>query len=311
MNSVSPLQKVDNSLLKAADIKLYIKRDDLIHPLISGNKWRKLKYNIQDFKENNKRHLLSFGGAFSNHLLALAAISNKENIPASILVRGDGFDPSNQTLVLAKKLGLNMHFVSRQEYKLRHDADYQKAKLSELNCDYLIPEGGTNDMALKGCGEIIGEIKAQLGYHADLVALAAGTGGTSAGLLKSSQGSNILTFPALKGGFLKDDILKLAGENQDMLIFADDYHFGGYVKFNDELIDFIKQFHSDFNILLDPIYTSKMMFGLFDMIEKGLIKKGSTVVAIHTGGLQGNFGFNYRFGNKIPNPDYPEMKEAL
>jgi 1-aminocyclopropane-1-carboxylate deaminase len=302
MKPLSPLVKLEHPLFDQKNITVYIKRDELIHPLISGNKWRKLKYNIAEFKAKNKKHLLSFGGAFSNHLLALSAACSVHKIKGSIIVRGDGPDPNNPTLKLAGKLGINIYFTDRSSYKKRYEASYQQEMLHKYQADYLIPEGGTNKQALKGCSEIVYELEHQLTKSPDYIAVSAGTGGTSAGILNACANSNLVVYPALKGDFMRDEILNLASMNTDRLTVLNEYHFGGYAKHKPGLIDFINQFYKDHRILLDPIYTGKMFYGLYDQIEKNYYPEYSTIVAIHTGGLQGNLGFNYRFGNLIPNP---------
>ena len=305
MNPLSPLIKLEDPLFDQKKLEVFIKRDELIHPLISGNKWRKLKYNLLEFKQKNKKHLLSFGGAFSNHLLALAASCSEQDIKGTIIVRGDGPDPNNPTLSLATKMGINIQFTDRTSYKKRHDQDYQQELLEHYKADFLIPEGGTNLLALKGCAEIVDEIDFQLGKPADYITVSAGTGGTAAGLLSQSSASKLQVFPALKGDFLEADILKLCDKNKQNLHVHKTFHFGGYAKHKPELVSFINEFYEQHNILLDPIYTGKMFYGLLAEIREDKYPAGSSIVSIHTGGLQGNLGFNYRFGQKIPNPQIP------
>jgi len=305
MNPLSPLIKLEDPLFDQKKLEVFIKRDELIHPLISGNKWRKLKYNLLEFKQKNKKHLLSFGGAFSNHLLALAASCSEQDIKGTIIVRGDGPDPNNPTLRLATKMGINIQFTDRTSYKKRHDQDYQQELLEHYKADFLIPEGGTNLLALKGCAEIVDEIDFQLGKPADYITVSAGTGGTAAGLLSQSSNSKLQVFSALKGDFLEADILKLCDKNKQNLHVHKTFHFGGYAKHKPELVSFINEFYEQHNILLDPIYTGKMFYGLLAEIREDKYPAGSSIVSIHTGGLQGNLGFNYRFGQKIPNPQIP------
>ena len=305
MNPLSPLIKLEDPLFDHKKLEVFIKRDELIHPLISGNKWRKLKYNLLEFKQKNKKHLLSFGGAFSNHLLALAAACSEQDIKGTIIVRGDGPDPNNPTLRLANKMGINIQFTDRTNYKRRHDQDYQQELLEHYKADFLIPEGGTNLLALKGCAEIVDEIDFQLGRAADYITVSAGTGGTAAGLLSQCSNSKLQVFSALKGDFLEADILKLCDKNKQNLHVHKAFHFGGYAKHKPELISFINEFYEQHNILLDPIYTGKMFYGLLTEIREDKYPAGSSIVGIHTGGLQGNLGFNYRFGQKIPNPQIP------
>ncbi len=303
MLPLSPIQLLESELYTEKKLQVWVKQDELIHSLISGNKWRKLQYNLEAFKQLGKKHLLSFGGAFSNHLLALAAAAQKHQIKATIIVRGDGYDNNNPTLRLAQEMGLNLVFVDRASYKKREDPAFQQQWMDQHQADFLLPEGGTNALALKGCRIIVDEITFQLSGEPDFICVAAGTGGTSAGILEQTKQTKVLVFPALKGAFMEEAIRKISTTKLPAFHCFNQYHFGGYAKFKPELIDFINRFHQAHNILLDPVYTGKMFFGLEDLIQQDYFPEGSTIVAIHTGGLQGNLGFNYRFGNLIPNPE--------
>ena len=306
MLPLSPIQLLESELYTEKKLQIWVKRDELIHPLISGNKWRKLQYNLEAFKQLGKKHLLSFGGAFSNHLLALAAAAQKYQIKATLIVRGDGYDEHNPTLRLAREMGLNLVFIDRANYKKREDPAFQQQLMDQYQADFLLPEGGTNAWALKGCRTIVDEITFQLSAEPDFICVAAGTGGTSAGILeqtKQTKQTKVLVFPALKGDFMEKAIRNISTTKLPAFQCFSQYHFGGYAKFKPELIQFINQFHQAHNILLDPVYTGKMFFGLEDLIQQDYFPEGSSIVAIHTGGLQGNLGFNYRFGNLIPSPE--------
>lgn len=303
MLPLSPIQLLESELYTKKKLQVWVKRDELIHPLISGNKWRKLQYNLEAFKQLEKKHLLSFGGAFSNHLLALAAAAQKHQIKATIIIRGDGYDDHNPTLRLAREMGLNLVFIDRANYKKREDPAFQQQLMDQYQADFLLPEGGTNAWALKGCRTIVDEITFQLSAEPDFICVAAGTGGTSAGILEQTKQTKVLVFPALKGDFMEKTIRNISTTKLPAFQCFNQYHFGGYAKFKPELIQFINQFHQAHNILLDPVYTGKMFFGLEDLIQQDYFPEGSSIVAIHTGGLQGNLGFNYRFGNLIPSPE--------
>ncbi|NNK10451.1 MAG: 1-aminocyclopropane-1-carboxylate deaminase/D-cysteine desulfhydrase [Flavobacteriaceae bacterium] len=271
-------------------ISLHLRREDLTHPMLSGNKFRKLKYNVQEAKKGNCNTLLTFGGAYSNHIPATAYAASANGMSSIGIIRGEELADrwkDNPTLVSAAKMGMEFHFVSREEYRLRDNKDYQANLLSGHQAAYLIPEGGTNTLGVKGCEEIL---TAEDGCY-DIICCAAGTGGTLAGLSNSArEHQNILGFPALKGDFLKDDIGKYTTEQNWTLITA--YHFGGYGRVTKELVAFINSFRERTKIPLDPVYTGKMMYGIIDMVKQGKFKNGTKILAIHTGGLQGIEGMN-------------------
>lgn len=285
----TPLQRLSNADIERAAVRLYIKRDDLIHPTVSGNKWRKLKYNLLEAKTNGEKAVLTFGGAYSNHLYATAAAGNALGLKTIGIVRG--LEPEtrgNATLQFCREQGMVLHFITREEYRQRNSGDYLKRVSEQFGNPYLIPEGGTTALALKGVAEMVYEVRDQLDTMPDFFATAAGTGGTAAGIL--STGVDALAFSALKGGdFLAEDIQQLLHECQQPgnLTLLTDYHFGGYAKWNDELLAFMQDFRAEFAIRLEQVYTAKMFYGLFDLIKKGYFKAGTMIVAVHTGGLQG------------------------
>lgn len=281
-------QKIDFAF--SNNIELYIKREDLLHPIISGNKYRKLKYNIIEAKKSGYSTLLTFGGAYSNHILATAAAGNEFGFKTIGVIRGDELQntfTSNPTLSEAKKLGMEFYFVTRENYKNKLDENFLQHLKERFGDFYLIPEGGKNDFAIRGCEEILGPNDSEFTH----ICCAVGTGGTISGLINaSSENQKILGFPALKGHFLFNDIRKFANKsNWDLRL---DYHFGGYGKVPPELIDFLNEFYKKTSIPLDPIYTGKMLFGILDLIEKKYFPKNSKILAIHTGGLQGVRGVN-------------------
>ncbi|MBC5994803.1 1-aminocyclopropane-1-carboxylate deaminase/D-cysteine desulfhydrase [Pontibacter cellulosilyticus] len=297
----APLQQLQDPLLKAHGITLWIKREDLLHPHISGNKWRKLKYNLQAAKEQQKTTLLTFGGAYSNHIAATAAAGKEYGFKTIGIIRGEEHLPLNPTLSFAASCGMELHYISREKYKLKHEESFLLELAAQFNNPFLIPEGGTNNFAVKGCTEIVQDIN----INYDYICCAAGTGGTIAGIIAGSAGEKqVLGFPALKGGeFLHQEIEELvhnySGQKYSNWQLITDYHFGGYAKVKPELVNFIKAFQEQHQIPLEPIYTGKMIYGLFDLIKKGYLKRGATIVAVHTGGLQGNAGFKERLGLQL------------
>lgn len=305
LNQPSPLQLIENEFLTKRGIRLFVKRDDLIHPQVSGNKWRKLKYNLQAAQQQQQKRLLTFGGAYSNHIAATAAAGKMFGFETIGVIRGELVKPLNPTLSLAQQQGMHLVFVGRKEYR-QQKAEIAAGLEDELGTCYVIPEGGSNTLAVKGCAEIVAEVREQVDGIPDYFCVSSGTGGTAAGIIVGLAGmSNLRVFPALKGDFIKDEINSLiweyVGENYDNWHLITDYHFGGYTKWNQELIDFINDFYGKFRLQLDPIYTGKLFYGVWNEIEKGNFKNGSTIVIIHTGGLQGILGFNQRFGQILNN----------
>lgn len=271
-------------------IELFIKREDAIHSFISGNKYRKLKYNIEEAKTLGFTKLLTFGGAYSNHIAAIAFAGKTFGFETIGIIRGEELEnkiQENNTLSFAASCGMRFEFVSREAYRNKNSVSFIESLKHSHKDFYLVPEGGTNNLAVKGCEEILTDEDAGFNF----ICCAVGTGGTISGLINCSQPSQqILGFPALKGGFLKEDISKFAKHcNWSLLL---DYHFGGYAKVNEDLVHFINRFKKENNIPLDPVYTGKMMYGIFDLVEKGYFPKGSKILAIHTGGLQGIAGMN-------------------
>ena len=273
-----------------------IKPEYLIHPRVSGNKFRKLKYNLEKAQLQNHKGLLTFGGGFSNHIAATASAGQELNIPTVGVIRGEELVTqieSNPTLRYAKSCGMHLEFVSRSSYNKKTDPAYLLQLLETFKDYYILPEGGTNALAIKGCEEIL-TVKDQ---SFDIICCAVGTGGTIAGVInRSLLTQKIIGFPALKGEFLKEDICKFATQSNWEL--WGDYHFGGYAKVDSKLIKFMNDFKLIYNIPLDPVYTAKMMYGIFEGIRSGEIPQTAKVLAIHTGGLQGIEGMNLRLKEK-------------
>ena len=287
-----------------------LKRDDLIHPEFGGNKWRKLKYNLIHARQKRFKTLLTFGGAWSNHIYATAAAAQHYGFNSIGIIRGEKHIPLNATLAFAEKCGMQLHYLNRADYRHKHESHYQKELKRQFGNIYILPEGGSNTLALKGCAEIVPEIDDELSDHfntsCDVICCACGTGATLAGLISASKSlpnqrtPQVIGFSALKGGeFLSDDVKKFIDEyasdtndcNTNWHIEID-FHFGGYAKIDDTLRQFIKDFQAQYDIALDAVYTGKMFYGLFKRIEAGAFSPGTTIVAIHSGGLQGNAGFD-------------------
>lgn len=283
-------QYVELPILREKQVVLAIKREDLIHPLISGNKFRKLKYNLLRAQESGHTKIVTFGGAFSNHIAATSAAAKIANLEAIGVIRGEELVHTwreNPTLKRAHDNRMCFKFVSREIYGQRNEPEFLISLRNELGVFYLIPEGGTNDLAIKGCEEILDPSDVEF----DFITVCVGTGGTMAGLINASgNNQQVLGFPVLKGDFLSAEIKKLSGKENWSL--NPTYHFGGYAKINEELVHFINRFKKQTGIPLDPVYTGKMMYGLLDMVRNDNFAPGTRILAIHTGGLQGIYGMN-------------------
>ncbi|MFK7747790.1 MAG: 1-aminocyclopropane-1-carboxylate deaminase/D-cysteine desulfhydrase, partial [Kordia sp.] len=266
------------------------------HPFVSGNKFRKLKYNLAEAKKEKHDTLLTFGGAFSNHIAAVAAAGKAYGFKTIGIIRGEELASkidSNPTLRFAVENGMKLKFVTRETYREKTSKTFLTQLTTEFGRFYNIPEGGTNNLAVKGCAEII----TQNEQNFDTICCAVGTGGTIAGICNGAhQYQQILGFPALKGDFLQKEISQFTTKDNWKLMI--DYHFGGYGKVSEELIVFMNQFKQQTNIPLDPIYTGKMLFGIIDLIKKGHFAKQNRILAIHTGGLQGIAGMNQKLQRK-------------
>ncbi len=279
---------IDDILL--SNFAVTIKREDQIHDFVSGNKYRKLKYNLAEAINKNNICLLTFGGAYSNHIAAVAAAGLEMGLETIGIIRGEELVDrmaGNPTLSFAKSKGMQLHFVSREEYKKKTDLKFINFLREKFGEFYLIPEGGTNALAVKGCEEILNESDLDFDY----ICTPVGTGGTIAGLINASgPDQTVIGFSSLKGTFQKEIIESFATKRNYYL--TDAYCFGGYAKIDSQLIRFINEFKKNNEIPLDPIYTGKMMYGIFDLLKQGYFKENSRILAVHTGGLQGIAGMN-------------------
>ena len=283
----SPVQKITFAPFN----NLSVKRDDLIDPYISGNKWRKLKYVLAKAEEEKKTHLVTFGGAYSNHLVATAAAASRSGLKSTAFVRGE--EVQNEMLLLCSLFGMKLIFTDRESYRDKHKLFQQH--FANDHQAYFIDEGGASPEATIGCAEIIGELTETY----DHIFCAAGTGTTASGLLKGIQQHQLNTklhiIPVLKGGsFIEDEIVQHTPLSDHLNLHLN-YHFGGYAKTTPELISFIKTFTSKTGLLLDPVYTAKMFYAIFDLQKQGIIGKDEKILAIHTGGLMGLFGMRDKF----------------
>ncbi|CAM1334842.1 1-aminocyclopropane-1-carboxylate deaminase/D-cysteine desulfhydrase [Tenacibaculum aestuariivivum] len=298
---ISENQQLFLPVLEQKNIELFIKREDQIHPFVSGNKFRKLKYNVYEAKNQQKKTLLTFGGAFSNHIVATAVAGNLAGFKTIGIIRGNelgkNFEKTlvkNLSLKEAHQNGMKFKFVSREIYRNKASKEFIEGLKKEFGDFYLIPEGGTNNLAIKGCEEILGEQDNKFNY----ICSAIGTGGTIAGLINSAKKhQKVIGFPALKGDFLQREIEQLVNKQNNWYLQTD-YHFGGYGKYNQQLVRFINLFKEQTTVLLDPIYTAKMLFGIIEMIKNNQFIVNTKILVIHTGGLQGISGVNQKLKNK-------------
>ena len=319
MNSIeqhpeSPLEVLKIDLFQEKGIQCWIKRDDLLHLPVpgspwafSGNKWRKLKYNLLTARAQQQSTLLSYGGAYSNHLAALAAAGSLFGFKTVGVVRGEVHESLNPTLAAAKAAGMQLHYLSRNTFKIKDHSAVQVILKQHYGKYYAIPDGGSNTLALQGCQELVSEIQRKI--SPDYLCVPCGTGGTAAGIISATRpGTKVLAYASLKGSFLHQNIQALLEETPkapwDLI---HDAHLGGYAKTSPELFAFMHQFHAQTGIFLDPIYTGKMFFHFFEQVKQNYFPPGSRIVLIHTGGLQGIAGFVERFGAVIPVPKTQDL----
>lgn len=288
-------------IFEEKEIKVSVLRLDQVHSTVSGNKFFKLKYNLEEAKNQGKSTILTFGGAFSNHIHATASAANQLGLKSIGIIRGENSDNNNSTLAFSRGQGMHLYFISRDEYRRKNTEEFIAKLMGTFGDFYLIPEGGTNSLAIKGASEILSEHHREYSH----ICISIGTGGTFAGIAQSLQTKQTLIgFSSLKGEFIREEVLKLLSKNAIQpvgnLEINTNYHFGGYAKWTSELIDFIGWFWKEFGVPLDPIYTGKMVAGFFDLVQKNHFSKGSKILLIHTGGLQGNAGFHHQTGIRLP-----------
>lgn len=288
----TPVVPIQEELFDQKGLSVFLKREDLNHPVVSGNKWRKLKYNLETAKKLGHKKLLTFGGAFSNHIYAVAGAGQALNLETIGVIRGEETLPLNYTLASARSMGMTLRYMDRQTYRLKNTEAVIAGLQKEFGDFYLVPEGGTNALALQGVEELVNELDESYDYYC----LPVGTGGTMAGVVSALSGrGQVIGFSTLKGDFLHNEVRQLLldfkGGEYDNWHVNTNYHFGGYAKIKPELLDFMKSFELRHTILLDPVYTAKSLFGLYDLISKDHFSKGARILFIHTGGLQGRKGY--------------------
>ena len=282
----SLLTKIDQPLCAQFDIELWMKRDDQLHPVISGNKWRKLKFILDHALYSGADTIISMGGMYSNHLHALAYVGKALGLKTIAYIRGDNPDLLTPTLVDLKAWGMELKFISRTEYRqlrqYKGSLDLPGLKPQQ----YWLPEGGAQALALNGVAELVAEI--EIAY--DYLCVPCGTGATLAGLIAATEDHvALLGFAALKNaGFLNTDVSTLLKQSKSNWHINLDYHFGGFASTTPELLSFISAFEAKTTIQLEPVYTGKMMYALYDLISKGHFSTGQRIIAVHTGGLQGD-----------------------
>ena len=278
-------------------MRLFLKRDDLLHPQVSGNKWRKLKYNLLEARRLGHHTLLTYGGTYSNHLYAVAAAGKEGGFQTIGVVRGEDHQTRDTpTLRFVREQGMHLHFVTRQAYRAKTSRTFQDALIGQFGPFYAIPEGGSNALAVRGVAELYSELESQLGERPDVLTAPVGTGGTLAGLVASAPvGTQVLGFSALKGGaFLAGEVERLLNEtgrpvpppSARFQIYTE-YHFGGYARTTPGLLAFIRVFERQTGVRIEQVYTGKMLYGIFDLARRGVFPEGTKLIALHTGGMQG------------------------
>lgn len=303
MAILSKLHPLIHPLFNQHQVQVSIKRDDLIHPIISGNKWRKLKYNLVHVQQlnnkapnslKNKQGVLSFGGSYSNHIHALAFACYQQKIPCVGIIRGEESNATNYTLTWARHWGMQLHFVDRQTYRLRNDADFLEQIQQKYKHYFIVPEGGSNELAIPGMAEVITELNQQTQF--DTLITPVGSGGTIAGLIAGDCDTNnsqhqLLGIPVLKeGDYLKNEIIKLAplsAKNHYNWKLLSQFHRGGYAKFTSQDAERILAFNKITGVDFEPVYSGKMILAFLDLLEQGYFSSGERVVLLHTGGMQG------------------------
>jgi 1-aminocyclopropane-1-carboxylate deaminase len=280
----SPLQVVDDDRLARRDVRLYLKRDDLIHSDVPGNKWRKLKYNLRCASDEGHRRLLTFGGAYSNHIRATAAAGYYCGFSTIGVIRGEEHLPLNPVLTDAARFGMHLTYMDRAAYRSKTSPEVGASLRAGFGDFYLIPEGGSNELAVRGCAELPSEIREPF----DVICCACGTGGTLAGIAVGLQpGRRAIGFSAVKGGgFLRQDVAcfqKAYARPTMNWSIETDYHFGGFARRNAELDCFIGDFRDRHGLELDWVYVAKMLSGVFSLVSAGKFVRNTTIVAVVTG----------------------------
>ena len=311
-NPLSTLQHIQHPLFERHQVHVSVKRDDLIHDIISGNKWRKLKYNIEQLKHNNYQGALTFGGSYSNHIHAFAYACKQQSIPCIAIIRGEAHYANNFTLRWARHWGMKCHFVDRKTYRRRFETDFLNELTEKFPQHFIIPEGGSNSLALPGVAEVITELNQQSDF--DTLLTPVGSGGTLAGLISGDsvsrcQQHKILGVAVLKqADYLVDEInalLKPLNSQHNNWQLLTTFHRGGYGKFSTIDTQRLIEFNQHTGIVFEPVYSGKMVLALLDLLERGYFKAGERIVLLHTGGLQGLGGMLEQ--NRLSVADWPTL----
>lgn len=290
----SPVTEITTEQLKEKKLKFFIKREDLIHPEVSGNKWRKLYLNLEQARKKNKNTILTFGGAFSNHIYATASACHLLGFKSIGIIRGETIDTNNSTLKFAESKGMKIVRVSKEQYK-----NDKQAIINQYPNAFAIPEGGNNVLGRNGMSVLSDELAHDFHNQKVNLLVPIGTGCTIGGLINFLPPNfTVLGINVLKNLGIEDELQEWIDESAIQYEINHDFHFNGYAKANQELVDFINDFSSSHKIQLDPIYTSKMLYAAFQLIDKNYFNQDETIVALHTGGLQGIEAFNTRYEKK-------------
>lgn len=301
----SPITQLNEPLLVEKKIQLFVKRDELIHPVIQGNKWRKLKYNLLAAAEQSATTILSFGGAYSNHLHALAATGQLFNFKTIGIIRGERPATLSPSLQDMQDWGMQLEFISRADYRMRDSSEFIQQLKQKYGAFYLIPEGGNNATGRYGCGELLDELEQAY----DVICCEVGSGAQFSALVsqhaRSSQAAHhthYLGFVVMKNPALLqqlEDYFQQQTISYSNWSLNQEYHFGGFARATDTLHEFIHQFKRQHGIQLEPVYSGKMLYGIYQLIEQDYFKPGSRILAIHGGGLQGLRGFSEAYSNTV------------
>ncbi|HEY7147556.1 MAG TPA: pyridoxal-phosphate dependent enzyme [Streptosporangiaceae bacterium] len=281
----SPVEPLDDERLRRNGVEVLLKRDDLIHPEISGNKWRKLKYNLIEAARQNHKTLLTFGGAYSNHIRAVASAGRYCGFSTVGIIRGEENLPLNPSLAYAVSKGMRLSYMDRLTYRQKSEAGVIAALAEAFGSFYLLPEGGSNELAVRGCSEIPAEIKEAY----DVICCPCGTGGTLAGISAClKDGQRAIGFSVLKGGqFLAAEVAELQrrtfGSCSGNWEIEYDFHFGGFARRTADLDGFIADFLAKHRVALEWVYVAKMLYGVFSLVERGAFDPGSRLVVVITG----------------------------
>jgi 1-aminocyclopropane-1-carboxylate deaminase len=279
----TPIQQLADPVFAKAGITVSVKREDLNHPTISGNKWWKLKCNVEAAIAQSHQTLLTFGGAYSNHIYATAAAARAAGLRSIGVIRGEEVKPENDTLSFASAAGMQLHYVSREAYRKKEDPAFIHELEERFGRSYVIPEGGSNELGVAGVTAFAETLPSDF----DFIICPVGTGATLAGLIRGRTGKGtIIGVPVLKGGdsWIKE-VEAFQPRYANWRLFGD-YHFGGYAKSTPELQESMRAFMARQGVPVEPVYSAKMFFALYDLAAKGFFSPGSKVLAIHTGGIR-------------------------